>query len=83
MNLRNLPPFIVRLLFVPGKDVTYPPGLLAANTALRNGPGKDWSGLGILGTSGKKVHEHLGHSRHVWQECAWTGKASVEDDLAQ
>lgn len=62
--MRNLPPFIVRLLFVPGKDVTYPPRLLAANTALRNGPGKDWSGLGILGTSGKNVR---GQVRPLWR----------------
>lgn len=46
--------FIVRILFVPGKDLTYPLRVPAANTALRNGPGNDWSGLGVLGTSNKK-----------------------------
>lgn len=53
MSLGNLP-FIVRILFVPGKDLTYPVRMLAANTALRSGPGNDWSGLGILGTCNKK-----------------------------
>lgn len=44
--------FTVILLFVPEKDIIYSSRLLAANTTLRNGPGKNWSGLGRKNVQG-------------------------------
>lgn len=58
-----------RLFFVPEKDVTYASELLAANTTLRNGPGK------------KLVRAW--NSWHTERECTGIFGACVEDSLSQ